>query len=136
MRPAADMQRFRSVGRILAVAVGALAGIALVRAQPPAALYSVVTIGAVAGAGGTHKSRWYVTPAFTTLFVFLLLLYSNPNSATSRFNERLLETVLGVGIAYVFGLALPALARRLRPLPPPPGRARSRIRDRRYSLWR
>jgi hypothetical protein len=50
-----------------------------------------------------------VTPAFTTFLVFLLLLYSRPQDAASRFTERVLETVLGVAIAYVFGLGLPAL---------------------------
>ena len=44
MRPAAEMQRLRSVGRIVAVACGALAGIALVRVSPPAAVYSVAVI--------------------------------------------------------------------------------------------
>ena len=112
MRPAAEMQRLRSVGRILAVAIGALVGSALVRASPPAAVYSLAAIAAVAGAAGTHRSRWYVTSAFTTFLVFLLLLYSNPHTAASRFNERLLETLLGVGLAYVFGVGLPALARR------------------------
>ncbi len=111
MRPTAEMQRLRSVGRILAVAAGALLGAALVRAGPPAAVYSLAVIAAVAGAGGTHHSRWYVTSAFTTFLVFLLLLYSDPRSAASRFNERLLETVLGVAVAYLFGLGLPALAR-------------------------
>jgi hypothetical protein len=112
MRPAAEMQRLRSVGRILAVAIGALAGIALVRLTPPAAVYSLAAVAAVAGAGGTHRSRWYVTSAFTTFMVFLLLLYSDPQDAASRFNERLLETLLGVGIAYAFGLGIPALAQR------------------------
>ena len=112
MRPAAEMQRLRSVGRIVAVACGALAGIALVRMSPPAAVYSVAVIATVAGAAGTHRSRWYVTPAFTTFLVFLLLLYAQPESAASRFNERLLETLLGVGLAYAFGLALPALRQR------------------------
>ena len=112
MRPAPEMQRLRSVGRILAVALGALAGIALVRSGPPAALYGLAAIAAVAGAAGTHRSRWYVTSAFTTFLVFLLLLYSDPQRAASRFNERLLETLLGVGLAYAFGLALPTLLRR------------------------
>ena len=112
MRPAAEMQRLRSVGRIVAVACGALAGIALVRVSPPAAVYSVAVIATVAGAAGTHRSRWYVTPAFTTFLVFLLLLYAQPESAASRFNERLLETLLGVGLAYAYGLALPALVQR------------------------
>jgi uncharacterized membrane protein YccC len=114
MRPAAEMQRLRSVGRIIAVAIGALVAIALVRLTPPAWVYSLAAIAALAGCGATHGSRWYVTPAFTTFLVFLLLLYSRPQDAASRFNERVLETVLGVGIAYVFGLALPVLAQRLR----------------------
>ncbi len=114
MRPTAEMQRLRSVGRILAVAVGALLGAALVHAGPPAFLYSVAVIAAVAGAGGTHHSRWYVTSAFTTFLVFLMLLYSDPHSTALRLNERLLETMLGVGIAYLFGLGLPALESRRR----------------------
>ena len=112
MRPAAEMQRLRSVGRIVAVAIGALAAIGLVRLSPSAWAYSLAAIAAVAAAGATHRSQWYVTPAFTTFLVFLLLLYSRPQDAASRFNERVLETLLGVGLAYVFGLGLPALARR------------------------
>jgi len=112
MRPTAEMQRLRSVGRIVAVAAGALAGIALVRLSPAAAVYSLAVIAAIAGAAGTHRSRWYVTPAFTTFLVFLLLLYAHPETAASRFNERLLETMLGVALAYAYGLALPALTQR------------------------
>jgi Fusaric acid resistance protein family len=114
MRPTAEMQRLRSVGRVLSVAVGALVAITMIKSDPPSAIYSLALIAAVAGAGATHHSRWYVTPAFTTFLVFLLLLNSNPHTAASRFNERILETLLGVGCAYVFGLALPALAKRRR----------------------
>ena len=114
MRPSADMQRLRSAGRILAVAAGALAGAALVRLHPPAGVYSVAIIAVLAAAGATHRSRWYVTAGFTTFLVFLMLLYSNPHTATRRFNERVLETLLGVGIAYFYGLALPALAQQRR----------------------
>jgi hypothetical protein len=39
---------------------------------------------------------------------------ANPQDAGSRFGERVGETLLGVAIAYAFGLALPALARRRR----------------------
>jgi Fusaric acid resistance protein family len=115
MRPTAEMQRLRSVGRVLSVAVGALIAITLIKTDPPSAIYSLALIVAVAGAGATHGSRWYVTPAFTTFLVFLLLLDANPHTAASRFNERVLETVLGVGCAYAFGLALPALVKRRRP---------------------
>jgi uncharacterized membrane protein YccC len=93
------MQRVRSVGRILAVVIGALAGAAPVHAQPPNVAYSVAAIVSVAAAAGTHRSRCYVTSAFTTFLVFLLLLYSDPHDATRRFNERVLETLLGVGLA-------------------------------------
>jgi hypothetical protein len=115
MRPTAEMQRSRSVGRILAVASGALLAIGLVRLGPSNGWYGIAAIMALAGAAGTRRSRWYVTSAFTTFLVFLLLLYSDPQDAGSRFNERLVETVLGVGIAYLFGLALPKLAQRARP---------------------
>lgn len=110
MRPAAEMQRLRSAGRILAVAIGALVAIGLVRLDPAAGWYGLAAIAAVAGAAGTRRSRWYVTSAFTTYLVFLLLLYADPGDAGSRFAERFLETVLGVGLAYLFGLALPMLA--------------------------
>lgn len=109
MRPTAEMQRSRSVGRILAVAVGATLAIALLHREPANGWYALAAIAALAGAAGTRRSRWYVTSAFTTFLVFLLLLYSDPQDAGSRFNERLVETVLGVGLAYLFGLALPRL---------------------------
>jgi hypothetical protein len=114
MRPAPEMQQLRSVGRILAVTSGALLAIALVMLDPPVGWYSLAAIGAIAGAAGTHRSRWYVTSAFTTFLVFLLLLYSDPQDAGARFAERLSETFLGVGLAYIFGLGLPALSRRRR----------------------
>jgi uncharacterized membrane protein YccC len=115
MRPAADMQRLRSVGRMLAVTTGAVVAIGFVRLSPAAAGYSLATLAAVAGAGGMHKSRWYVTSAFTTFLVFLLLIHSDPHDAGSRFTERVGETLLGVGLAYFFGLAVPAVARRRGP---------------------
>jgi hypothetical protein len=61
MRPAAEMQCLRSVGRIIAVAVGALVAIALVRLGPAGWAYSVAVIAALAACGATHSSRWYVT---------------------------------------------------------------------------
>lgn len=57
MRPAAEMQRLRSVGRVLAVAIGALAAIAIVRLGPSPWVYSLAALAAVAGAAATHRSR-------------------------------------------------------------------------------
>jgi hypothetical protein len=69
------------------------------RAGPPDAVHAAAIVAALAAAAGTHGSRWYVTPAFTTFLVFLLLLWSAPEDAASRFGERVGETLLGVGIA-------------------------------------
>jgi uncharacterized membrane protein YccC len=103
-------------GRLAIIALGTAIGFPILigglLADVP--VLAVIAIAALAGCGATHRSRWYVTPAFTTFLVFMLLLYSRPQDAASRFTERLLETVLGVGIAYIFGLALPVLAQRLR----------------------
>jgi uncharacterized membrane protein YccC len=114
MRPAPEMQRLRSIGRVIAVALGAFAAIVLLRLDPPAVVYSLVAIAVIGLAGGTRGSRWYVTPAFTTFLVFLLLLYSRPGDAGHRFGERVTETILGVAIAYAFGLGIPAVRARRR----------------------
>jgi uncharacterized membrane protein YccC len=117
MRPAAEMQRLRSVGRIVAVSAGAVAAVAFARMGPAGFYYGVAAIAAVSAAAATHASRWYVTPAFTTFLVFLLLLFADPATAGSRLAERIGETALGIAIAYLFGLALPAAeaARRRSP---------------------
>ena len=44
--------------------------------------------------------------------MFLLLLYGGPQDAEFRFVERLLETVLGVALALLFGVAVPWLRGR------------------------
>ena len=106
MRPAADMQRLRSVGRVVAVALGATAGVLLVRSTSSEALYAVAIAVGIVGAAATRRSRWYVTPGFSTLLVFLLLLYATPQAAGWRFGERVGETALGVAIAYLYGLLL------------------------------
>jgi len=108
MRPVAEMQQLRSVGRLASVVAGAIGSILVVRSSPPVAVYSLVLIALIASLAATRGSRWYVTPAFTTFIVFVLLLYSNPQTAGSRFGERVGETALGVALAYVFGLAIPA----------------------------
>jgi hypothetical protein len=57
---------------------------------------------------------------FTTFLVLTLLLYSDPTKATTqwRFNERVGETVLGVGFAYLYGLVVPELLERMKRRPP------------------
>jgi hypothetical protein len=93
---------------------GLLAGVPVLAVVVIAALGVGAAALAIASASATQRSRWYVTAGFTTFLVFLMLLYSDPQTATRRFNERVLETLLGVGIAYFYGLALPAIARQWR----------------------
>ena len=109
IRPAREMQQLRSVGRLVSVVIGALAGVALARLGPASAVYSLVILVTVGVVAATNRSRWYITPAFTTFIVFLLLLHSNPGTAAERFGERVTETFLGVAIVYLFGVALPTL---------------------------
>ncbi len=109
MRPVAEMQKLRSVGRIAAVVVGALSAVLLLHLDPANAVLALAILATIAGAAATHGSRWYVTPAFTTFLVLLLLLNGNPEETATRFGERTLETLLGVGLAYLFGLLLPAV---------------------------
>jgi hypothetical protein len=113
MRPSADMQELRSVGRVVSVVVGALAaaGLAILTTAP--GWYSAAILVVLAGVAATRPSRWYVTPLFTTFIAISMLLYANPTDAQSRFNERVGETLLGVGLAYFFGLVVPAVGARL-----------------------
>ena len=57
-----------------------------------------------------------MTPGFTTFVVISLLVYQHPGSAQSRFIERVVETLLGVGLAYFFGLVVPTFIGRVRRL--------------------
>ena len=114
MRPTKEMQELRSVGRVVSVVLGGLVAIAFLRLTPSTELVALLAVFAIAGAAGTRGSRWYVTPFFTTSLVLVMLLYDNPTVANEqwRFAERVDETVLGVGLAYLFGLVLPRLLPR------------------------
>jgi hypothetical protein len=109
MRPAADMQRLRSLGRVASVFLGALAAVALLHSHPADAVLAATTLAALAGVAATHGSRWYVTPFFSTFLVIQLLLVSDYSVAAAhwRLLERVGLTIVGVGIAYLFGLFLP-----------------------------
>jgi len=106
MRPSADLQRLRSNGRIISVIVGAACAGVLAHTTDAPAAYSVAVVVALALAAATRASRWYVTATFTTFLALSLLVYSDPDSAGARFNERVVETLLGVGLALLFGPVL------------------------------
>ena len=109
MRPSKEMQELRSVGRIVAVLIGATVAAWLLTLNLTPIPVAVIGATAVIAAAATNASRWYVTPAFTTFLVFWVLLYGKTGNGDieRRFLERVLETILGVGIAYFFGLLVP-----------------------------
>ena len=111
MRPSWKTQELRMWGRLVSVAVGALAASVILAVSPPVWLAALLVASALISAGATQGSRWYITPAFTTFIVFFVLLFveHNQGDIQFRFNERILETLIGVGIAALFGL----IARRI-----------------------
>lgn len=109
MRPGAEQTTARMIGRIASVATGGAAAVVLVITGSTAVVYSATIVVCIAASAATLGSRWYVTPAFTTFLVLLLLVAPSPEDAGFRFTERLTETLLGVGLAWIFGVALPAV---------------------------
>lgn len=109
MRPGTEQTTRRMAGRIASVLVGGAAAWVLVAMESTALVYSLAVVLCVACAGATHASRWYITPTFTTFLVLLLLVAPEPGAAGYRFTERLTETLLGVGLAWIFGVALPGV---------------------------
>lgn len=112
MRPSAQTQEWRSVDRVVSVVIGAAAAVGMILADPAPVVLGLAAGVAIAAATATQRSRWYVTGLFTTFIVFLLLLASDPQDAGGRFFERLGETLLGVGLAFLIGVVLPMLWRR------------------------
>ena len=90
----------------------ALLVVLALRASPPDAVYAVLCVGLLASAAATCSSRWYISSAFTTFSVFLLLLFDHPEQTAQKFDERVVETILGVALAYLFGWLVPALTGR------------------------
>ena len=115
MRPDREVQKLRSVGRAVSVFIGAMIASWLLTLNLQPVIVAILSAGALIMASATHTSRWYITPAFSTFLVFWILLYGEPTitNIEYRFNERVFETLLGISIAYVFGIVVPYMASRL-----------------------
>ncbi|MFJ5611307.1 FUSC family protein [Streptomyces sp. NPDC093221] len=111
MRPRPQMQRLRSFGRVLSVLAGGAVALLLLRNDAPDWAYAVTAAATLALAAATQGSRWYLTPAYSTVLVLLLLLHAEPDQARARADERLWATIAGVALAYLFGLLLPRILR-------------------------
>jgi hypothetical protein len=113
MRPQPDLLTSRGVGRVLAILAGLVFAWLTIRYQPPDLTLAVMIIGVVAAIVATRTSRWYVTPAGTAILVMLLIGVSAPDELRYAMLDRFSEVLLGVVLAYVFGVAIPfVLSRR------------------------
>jgi hypothetical protein len=112
-RPQVDLLETRGIGRVASVVAGGLVAGVLLHLSPPDGVYAVCALAVVACTAATVGSRWYITSGFTTFLVLLMVLIGHEDEAVSKFNERVLETFLGVGLAYLFGWALPSLTHAL-----------------------
>jgi hypothetical protein len=117
MRPAPDMVRSRGLDRTLSVLAGATAACLLILTTPTNPVLAGSVAVALTALAATHPSHRYLTPTFTTFVMFLLLLNGSPQDAEHRFLERLTETILGVGLALIFGVLVPRLRRQRRTVP-------------------
>ncbi|MGC5247374.1 FUSC family protein [Gordonia sp. DT219] len=108
MRPDPDMQLWRTAGRFVSVVTGGALAVILVQ-YAPAWVVAVMVGIALATAAGTRGSRWYVLPTFTTFLVILMLGATTAGTAPGRLGERVGETVLGLVVAAVIGLGVPAV---------------------------
>jgi hypothetical protein len=123
IRPSRELQQLRSVGRIVAVYAGALLAAPLVVHGAPPWVFALTAPAALVALAALHTSRWYVNAGFTTFLVIILLTYGESGSVGHFFSERTLETLIGVGIAYFFGLAGPKLIESRSPRRQPPLRS-------------
>jgi uncharacterized membrane protein YccC len=108
LRPSEQALRLRSIGRPVSVCVGAVAAIGLAALDVPRWTLGIGVVLVIVAATAMARSRWYVTPAFTTFLVFLLLISADLGQAPGPVLGTSGETVLGVTIACVFGLLVPA----------------------------
>jgi len=114
MRPSEEMSHLRGIGRAISVFAGGVIAAWLLTLDLSPVAIAIVAAAVIVAMTATNKSRWFVTPAFTTFVILWSLLYGQATTENIkfRFSERVLETLLGVGIAFFFGLLVPRLMRR------------------------
>lgn len=89
----------RSIGRVVAVLLGATVACAVAALAPPDAAVALLALLIVAAAAGTVGSRWYVFPFFSTVVVLSMLIGGEVGSARHWFAERVALTVAGAVLA-------------------------------------
>jgi hypothetical protein len=108
MRPQHDLLTLRGTGRVLSVLAGAAAAVAVAEVEPRTGVLAVLAFLAVVGAVGTRASRWYVTATGTTFLALSMILYGGNDQSVieTTFAARVGATLVGVGLAYLFGVVV------------------------------
>jgi hypothetical protein len=116
MRPDIELQKLQSLWRVVSVIVGALTASYLLTLDLQPLSIAAFSAGALIAAFATHASRWNVTLAFITFISFWAMLYGEPTIAVIKyhFTEQVLTVLLGVGLAYLFGILIPKISSRFR----------------------
>ncbi|UYO97082.1 FUSC family protein [Microbacterium sp. M28] len=114
MRPARGQVILRSAGRSASVFLGAMAAVVFALFEPGGVLTGLLIALAIGAMSAMQQSRWYVAPAFTTLVALTLILSTSEQAPGVRFVERTVETLVGAGLALIFGAAIPSLYAVLR----------------------
>lgn len=115
-RPNPEVLEGRALYRVASVTVGALLAVVLVSLQLPVWLVAILAPLGIVGAALTAETKQYIMPFFTTYVVLWVLQYGvvGNQAVADRFFQRVLETLLGVGIGVTFGYIVPWLLRRIR----------------------
>jgi Fusaric acid resistance protein-like len=109
MRPDPGLLASRALGRALATLAGVCAAAVLFQRGLGEAALALVTVFTVSAMIATRTSPWYVTSAGTGLLVLLMSGISSTQQLQLSFHDRILETVIGAGLAMVFGVIVPRL---------------------------
>ena len=131
MRPDPGLLASRALGRALATILGVCAAAVLFKQGLGEAALAAITVFTVSAMIATRTSPWYVTSAGTGLLVLLMSGVSSTQQFQLSFHDRILETVIGAGLALLFGVVVPRAARRDgRARPRAPGTAAAALRPR------
>jgi hypothetical protein len=111
MRPDADLLTSRAIGRACATVVGVLLAALLFRRGVSELPLAIIAVCAVTAAVAVRTSRWYVSSAGAGLVVVLMSGVSSTEDFLHAFGDRIVQTLVGAGMAVVLGVLVPKLIR-------------------------
>jgi uncharacterized membrane protein (TIGR01666 family) len=102
IKPAYSLTKARNIQRLIGTFIGAAAGFGLLSlVQGETALFVIMVISMII-AYSMLKLNYGVFCAFLTLFLLLNFHFLDPNGIQKALLDRILDTVIGSAIAYIF----------------------------------